>query len=79
MLKQMSIYSSFPELEYFQQFLKGQRCLLTDYECMKDNLENIMKFYSFICVLTRSDLDNGLSHMLQLENAQLAFSNAIIL
>lgn len=41
---------------------------------MKDNL-NIMKFFSFIFILTRSELDNGLSHMLQQENAQLAFSN----
>lgn len=45
--KQMSIYSSFPEVEYFQPFLKGQRCLLTEYEFIKDNLEDIMAFYSF--------------------------------
>lgn len=43
----MSIYSSFPEVEYFQPFLKGQRGLLTEYEFMRDNLENIMAFYSF--------------------------------
>lgn len=47
MLKQMRIHSSFPELKYFQQFLKGKRCLLIDYEYMKDNLEKIMKLCSF--------------------------------
>lgn len=47
MIKQMSIYSSFPEVEYPQPFLKGQRCLLTAYECVRENLENIMEFYSF--------------------------------
>lgn len=77
-IKQMSIYSPFPEVEYFQPFCKGQRCLLTDCECMRDNLETIMEFYSFYLYSYYPESDNDLNHMLQLENAQLACPCAVI-
>ena len=74
----MSIYSYFPEVEYFQPFFKGQRYLLTDYDCVRDNLENIMEFCSFYLYSYHIRVGQLFRSCLTTRKCTLAFSCAMI-